>query len=92
MGRACMSVAAEEVEAMTRPETARPAMTPPLALPAHCAKANMHTCPMSQPHPIQATNGCTQPLYNVPIPIAKFTGAPSLVPNKEQHAPSQDRR
>lgn len=42
--RACMRVAAEEVEAMTRPQTERPAMTPPLADPAQAANAKMATC------------------------------------------------
>ena len=39
-----MSEAADEVDAMTKPEMARPAMTPPPAVVAHAANANMHTC------------------------------------------------
>ena len=40
----CMRVAADEVEAMTKPLTPRPAITPPLAVPAHAANAKMTTC------------------------------------------------
>ena len=45
----CMRVAADDVEAMTKPLIPRPAITPPLAVPAHAANAKMTTCPSAQP-------------------------------------------
>ena len=40
----CMRVPADDVAAMTKPATARPAMTPPCVVPVHTANTKMMTC------------------------------------------------
>lgn len=42
-GPTCMRDAADDVDAMTKPEMARPAITPPPEPVAQAANANMHT-------------------------------------------------
>ena len=44
MPLACMSVPADDVAAMTKPATARPAITPPFVVPDHTANTKMATC------------------------------------------------
>ena len=41
---ACMSVPADDVAAMTKPATARPAITPPFVVPDQTANTKMATC------------------------------------------------
>ena len=44
MPLACMSVPADDVAAMTKPATARPAITPPFVVPDQTANTKMATC------------------------------------------------
>ena len=47
-GRTCIKVAADDVDAMTKPHTDKPAITPPWAEPAQAANAKIATCTESR--------------------------------------------